>query len=494
MPALREYSQLLLNDHDSLQALPWLEQLHMLEPNNDTYTFQLGYLYYLSGDWQKAKSLFKGMLPHVTGQLRVQVLQALNAMASYLPYYQYHGTVEWFATGSQKERALVGLPFITSMQVVSKTTTSKMPKTNPLDSFYLLKTKDDNAAHSVIQQIIIRQPNNIQALKEAAYLAVRQGHRSEAINYFTRVYHLTYQPDIAMQLAYLYDQINDKPRAYQYFKLATAGHDKVLALSAKNALTNLRGLQTKALSSPYFSELFFSPFSQTRFGLTVVPLYVRLGMEQNNRLLTKEYVFFRRTRDNRSANLGELSQIFEDNVQITGVGGQLTPFKRLPMVGFVEVGEAYDLVYRNRNRWRGDLRAGLISYQEFGAAPAYFEKLKLSHHYYSNWYGDATYFSRYNNNVIGLLRTHQGIRLLQYHSSMLNVYATARVIADTERVFYNNVAEVGPGISFIPNNRFNLELRYERVNGVYLPAGGSFNPYGKYYINQFVQLLFYVKL
>ena len=72
------------------------------------------------------------------------------------------------------------------MQIVSETSTNQRAQpVNPLDGFYLLKTKDENAAHGLIKQIIIRQPHNVQALKEAGYLAVRQGHRSEAINYFT---------------------------------------------------------------------------------------------------------------------------------------------------------------------------------------------------------------------------------------------------------------------------------------------------------------------
>jgi hypothetical protein len=450
----------------------------------------------MSDDWQKSKLIFTNMLMHVTGQRRAQVLQALNLMASYLPHYQHYTTIELLRAVSNKESVLANPSMIKSTPIVSAPGNKKkaLPKTNSFDNYYFLKKNDEHAARQLITQLIHQQPNNIQALKEAGFLAIQQGHRSEAIDYFTRAYHSTYQPEIAMQLAYLYDQINDKPMAYQYFKLATEIPDKCLSLRAENALTNLRGMQTKALASPYFSEVFLSPFSQTRFGLTVVPFYWRLGIEQDNRFQTKEYLFFRRSKDNRSANLGELSQLYEDNVQITGVGGQFMPFKRLPIVGFVEVGEAYDLVYQNRNRWRGDLRSGFMYYQEFGASPAYFDRLTLSHHYYSNWYGDTTYFSRYNNNVIGVLRTRQGIRLLQYHSSMLNLYAAGRVIADTNRVFYNNIAEVGPGISFIPTNRFNLELRFEYVNGVYLPAGGSVNPYGKYYTNQVVQLLFYVKI
>jgi hypothetical protein len=95
--------------------------------------------------------------------------------------------------------------------------------------------------------------------------------------------------------------------------------------------------------------------------------------------------------------------------------------------------------------------------------------------------------------VIGLIRTHQGIRLFQYKSSMINLYLTGRVIEDTKRLFFNNIAEIGPGISIVPSNRFNVQLRLEQVNGMYLPAGATLNPYNKYYTNQLAQLLFYMK-
>lgn len=300
----------------------------------------------------------------------------------------------------------------------------------------------------------------------------------------------------SMQLGYYYDGLNDKPKAYSYFQQAAKSCDPVVKCSANAALTNLAGMQTKALPTPYFGEFFFNPFTQSRFGLTVRPMVARLGVEQANRYRTKEYVFFRRTDDNRSENLGQVSQIYEDDVEITGMGVQVTPLPRFqPLVGFFEAGIAYDLVYRDRDRYRSDFRGGLMYYQEFGKKPAYYGKLTASTDYYSNWYADMTYFSRYNNNVIGGIRTHQGIRLLQYHSSMINLYVVGRVLGDTQHVFYNNYAEVGPAIAFIPSNRWNLQLRFEHVNGMYLPASAiPANPYAKHYTNNILQLLFYVKL
>ena len=322
--------------------------------------------------------------------------------------------------------------------------------------------------HQVLRPSHASKPTSLWSLKQRGYVALKQGQLLNAIACFTQAYQLSHSPKIALQLAYLYDQVGNKPFACHYFALAAHSHDKSVSLKAEKALTNLSGSQTKALPPPYFAEVYFSPFSQSRFGLTVRPFIWRMGVEQENPFHPKEYVFFRRTDDNRSQNKGELSQIYEDNVQISGVGGQINPIPLLPVIGYVEAGAAYDLIYRDRDRWRGDLRGGLMYFQAFGAKPGYTDTMMLSNHYYSNWYADMTYFSRYNNNVIGLIRTHQGIRLLQYKSSMLNLYIVGRAMEDTRREFFNNIAEIGPGVSVIVSNRFNLQLQFEYINGVYL--------------------------
>lgn len=401
-----------------------------------------------------------------------------------------------------KKTAAKGYQLVTqSTQLIIAKPNNASKENLLLDEFYHLKKHNKKAAWILIKQIIQRYPHNLLALKEGGFLAIDEHHRADAIVYFKKAYDLSYKADLAMQLAYLYDepdsgseQLTDKYWAYHYFNLATKNTDKSLTLRAQNALTNLAGLQTKAFPSPFFSELFFDPLSQSRFGLTIRPFIGRIGIEQNNRFQTKTYFMLRQTQDNKSYNLGQLPQIYEDNVRITGVGAQISPFPSIPIVSFIEAGRAYDLVYRNRDRWRNDVRAGFMYYNELGAPPAYFERLQVNMKYYSTLYGDATYFSRYNNNIIATLKTHQGIRLAQYKSSMLNLYVSGRMIEDTRREFFNNIAELGPGIGFIPSNRYRVELRYEHINGMYLPAGRTRNPYAKYYINDIVQLFLYVKL
>lgn len=442
------------------------------DPYNHAALWQLAQLYFNHGDWQQAKPLLIRVASDGPINLQPQAKQMLAAMNSYVPYFAYQAMME----NLNKESPIL-------IQHFSSPTSRG------------LTAGSSALAKSVNPAVKPRQvANHVYTLKASGYAALAADKSTLALDYFTRAYQLTQAPEIAMQLGYLYDKAKNKPMAYHYFQQATHSSDRKQALCAEQALTNLAELQTKALPEPYYSETFFTPFSESRFGLTVRPLLIRLGMAQNDRLNTRQYLLMRRTDDNKSKNLGQISQIYEDDVQIMGVGTQFSPLPGIPMVTYAEAGEAYDLVYRARNRWRGDLRVGTMYYNQWGTLPSYYDKAWFSHAYFSDFYADVTYFSRYNNNVIGGVRTHQGIRFFQYHSSMINLYLTGRVIVDTKRLFYNNFAEIGPGIAWIPTNRFNFQLRFEHLNGAYLPAGAIANPYGQYYTNNLVQLLFYVKI
>ncbi|QLH43554.1 MAG: hypothetical protein HWD59_13180 [Coxiellaceae bacterium] len=67
-------------------------------------------------------------------------------------------------------------------------------------------------------------------------------------------------------------------------------------------------------------------------------------------------------------------------------------------------------------------------------------------------------------------------------------------MADTEQQYYNNTLEIGPGIVFVPTNRYNIAFRYEKSAGYYLPVNSpSVNPYGSHYHNTVVMLEIYMR-
>lgn len=495
LPALVELSEMFLDEENYREAIKLLERIHANAPGMSLYTYQLGYAYYKTGHWEKAKALFqKVMLNASEADWQLKARTGIHAMASFLPFYQDEAHVDWAEKKPLKQIGTANEPV--STRVLASPVVST-PKSKGLSHFYALRYLHKKRAFTYIQRYLMHHPLDATALKEAGYLALSLHQRALAIDYLTRAYVITHESKLAMQLAYLYNDAGENKLAYRYFEWVTyAKADQSSTLDAENAMTKLRGQQTKLLPSPYFGEFFAMPFTQTRFGLTVTQFIERLGVEQENAWRTREYIFSQTTDDNQSkaASLGQISQIFEDDVQIVGVGAQMSPLKNIPLIVYGEMGAAYDLVYRDRPRWRSDFRGGYMYYQEAGKTPAYYPEPRWSLDYYSLYYNDLTYFSRYQNNVIGVARSHQGIRLLQYKSSIVNVYARGLMVYDVQRLFYNNYAEIGPSIGFIPSNRYNLEVRYDLIRGVYLPAGATPNPYGKYYNNQLLQLLLYVKL
>ena len=106
LPALRELSQWYLNDHNLQAALPLLQRLHILLPENTTYAYQLAYVFYERGMWSDAVLLFSSLAQHTTGHLKTQAELALKAMDSYLPYYNYSASVDNLSASGQEHQSL----------------------------------------------------------------------------------------------------------------------------------------------------------------------------------------------------------------------------------------------------------------------------------------------------------------------------------------------------------------------------------------------------
>lgn len=474
--ALMELSQWLMQEEKHEEAIPHLTKLTELLPHETQYRFQLAHAHRQVGDWERAQAIFFELLDESSEFWQERTKASLKAMHSYIPNYKDWVSARFIAHDNWQKQ------------------TDEKSADYHMNQFYALKRKQHPKARHYIEKITVKYPKHITALKEAGLLAIQEGRVPDAIDAFSRAYEISGDPELAMQLGYLYVAIGQNKQGYRYFNYATFTENKQLELLAQDAMTRLQGQQTKDLPDPYFGEFFFMPFSQSRFGITVSQFIARLGVEFPVFLAPRFYGFTRRTQDNKSANLGELTELFEDNVWVTGMGSMIFPFKKIPTFFYVEGGAARDLIDQGRERWRPDLRAGMMYYQEFGKMPSYYDKPKYSLDYYSIWYAEATYFSRYDNNVIASIRTHQGIRLFQYKSTMLNLFIRGRVIEDTNRDFFNNFAELGPALGIVPSNRYNFEIHFDYINGVYLPAGGKErNPYAKTYSNKRVLLLAYVK-
>lgn len=354
-----------------------------------------------------------------------------------------------------------------------------------LNQFYQNRLDNKAQAWAAINKLLLLYPNDLVALKEAGYYALGQNLKELSIDYFSRAYAVSHDPYLALQTGYILSSINRNKEAYEYFYLATKTKDLDERLKAEIALSNLRGIQTRLLPDRFFANIMYDPFYQSRFKLGIFPLIARAGYILSPEYNLSIYLSYRRTQDNRSNAANVLPQIYQDDAAITAIGMAVAPFKSFPIMGFVEAGKAVDLIYRNRSRWRNDFRIGLAYYNDWGREARYTFKHTIPLKFNADLYGDCVYYSRYIN-TIATLRARPGIEIWRFGATSLNVYWKAFISEDRNRVYYNNILETGPSISFTPSDRYNLTFRYENLRGFYLPSGGQAkNPYSSTYHNNY---------
>ena len=521
IPALKELSSIYMEEGNFSAAVPIFERLSSLRPYNEQYMKQLLYLYYHTGEVQKAKKILGQLYQHqhatyqskltrfleemgyraIREKANIQALNLLLQAYRLIPSEKLALQIGHLYRTIDKDKALhyFSLAKKSRDREIQQQATVNYQQLNSeqnqqlLTEFYQKKELGKDKGWQKLKKIILKDKKNVSALKEAGYIAIKNRQYKKAIKYFSKAYQRSHESRCAMQLGYLYSEQHQYHLAIYYFEQAAKSSNQQLVLQAKRAITNLSGFYTKVLPEPYFADFYFNPFLQSRFGLAVAPLVSRVGLQRLAGFQQKLYFFFRQTQDNLSMSNVVISQIYEDNVRILGVGMQTRVFPTLPLFAFVESGAAADLINRNRNQWRFDFRGGLTYYSQWGARQFYYPKPTFMQHFFSTLYGNVTYFNRYNN-LIATVQSQQGVYLFEHKNTMVNAYFLEHFLIDSKREYFNNLIEFGPGLSFIPSNKFNFQFRFEYLKGIYLPAGASVNPYGKQYTNKLFKLLFYVQI
>ncbi|QLH43553.1 MAG: hypothetical protein HWD59_13175 [Coxiellaceae bacterium] len=230
-----------------------------------------------------------------------------------------------------------------------------------LNQFYQIKDINPEKAKLILLKILTREPDNVTALKELGYLYLQENDNENAYAVFKQVYAITHDYPIAAQLGYIADKLNYQHQAYKYFATASHTSDPKLKLISNNAMTNLAGWNTRFLPDPYFIDYYFSPLYFSRFDLGIFPLNARIGVYLDQHHQVELYGGMRATRDDRTSGSAISPQIYEDNVAVFSIGSRYQPFRRIPVSFYGEIGRGYDLIYRFRDRWRSDIRGGLLS-------------------------------------------------------------------------------------------------------------------------------------
>lgn len=348
--------------------------------------------------------------------------------------------------------------------------------------FALVSNQQHEAAVNALNEALRLEPTNLVARSQLGYLLIRLDRMREAIDIFLTVQErepLNFH--YKLQLGYLYDGINNKQKAREWFLSASAAPDPAIRQKAQEALKNLAPVLF-AHRWIWANEIYAAPFYQSRFDNFITPVILRSGLVLSAKSGLEVYGSARLTRDTRST-AGGAPQIFSDNFAVAAVGLRGRPFKNA-LTFYGEAGLALNLMpnLRSTVRARSDYRAGTYFSHLWGkrtATPA----LAFPFNPVGEVYFDVSYYSRFRHNVIGYLQVRQGMRVLQYKETALEVYGRSNLVKDTGRDYYNNLAEFGAGAGFTPWRSAGFKLTAEYLRGRYfgLHRPNEPNPYRSTY-------------
>lgn len=341
----------------------------------------------------------------------------------------------------------------------------------------------------------IKDSNKTSILLELGYCTLANNELRVALDYFLRAQQL--DPTnyfLANQIGFIENKLDENKKAYAQFKLASQSKDEKISSVAKTAMINLSDYKFNIFPPPWFFELYTEPYYYSRFNDTIYPLESRFGVELGKNKQYRLYLSYRRTTDTQSQSSGEAPQIYNDNVEVFAVGARYFPIVRQPLFLYFEYGLAHNLIYQAAYPdTEQDYRGGVVYSNYWGSARDYHQHFFVSKKPWADFYGNVSYYSRYQN-MIGQLTGRAGISLFSWRYSTLSPYVKAQTFFDSQRLFYNNIVEYGPGVIFQPYRLINLAFSFEHLFGTYLPVPNSTNPYGAHYQTNIVRLQFYIKL
>ncbi len=368
-----------------------------------------------------------------------------------------------------------------------------------MDQYYKLKKTNPDQALILIIQITRKYPQNADAQAEYGYLLLDKKRYKEALTCFQIVEQLKPNDyDIKLQIAYIYNDLQQNKKAFFKFQeVANYSPKPKQVQEARESMISLGGSQTKLLPNPFFADIYLDPYHQTRFNDGIFDSQVRFGIQLSKYFqgYGKVYLNGDTASSPGSAALGAAPAEYNDNGVIYDAGLRLTPYQDAPFFFYVEGGTAYNyyLTQNLTRRWTGDFRVGSELYQTWGMKPEYAPRPKFPFKHIGNIYGELTYYSRYDNDWILQLRVRDGVRAFEYGYSALDLFIQVEGFGDTQREFYNNIVDYGPGITFIPDVRVGLAFRVRYLLNNYIPVRSPQpNPYRPNYNNFIVETELYM--
>ena len=386
-----------------------------------------------------------------------------------------------FFWGSILSTLTVYVPVISHAQV-----TDYAPG-NPIydhwDQFYKIEQTQPEHAEKILIELKQLTPQDIKVWKNLTYLQIRLNKPDDAIQSVRQAEQLAPQDEqLKLQEAYLLNQQKRNNEALDIFKTLSSSSDVEIASKAQQAVHNLSGSTVKST----FKDIYFAPSYESRYKDAIFPLKMRYGKNLEGGR-AQVYGFVNLNRDTQSKG-GVRPEIIDENAVTAGVGANYQPWTSLPIRAYLEVGGSYDLIDRNRDKFRESVVGGLTGYQEWSTHPAV-EQRTIWNDYFTDLYGNVASYSREDYNVIADLRLRSGFNLYRGEAGTVQAYAKLHGLADSKNENYNNLFEYGAGVAWQPFNYMPVKLRIERLYGHYF-NGALFDGTDSYN-NTRTELVFY---
>ena len=138
-----------------------------------------------------------------------------------------------------------------------------------------------------------------------------------------------------------------------------------------------------------------------------------------------------------------------------------------------------------------DWRCGLILWHGWDPG-GWMPKKRLPLSPWSEVYADANYLDKDDQNIVYYIEGKMGLQLLRWHQTRLDLYGVIYAYYDKNGDFWNNHAEVAPGIRFTPWSAIDLNVRLEYLYGAYYDRSGRYeNPYARSFEDVRIGLFFW---
>ena len=219
-----------------------------------------------------------------------------------------------------------------------------------------------------------------------------------------------------------------------------------------------------------YVDVYAAPLYLARFSDAIVSAQAQLHHRLRATSKVTAYLGAALTKDSRSSG-GNLPAIFSDNFATAGVGIAVQPsaFSILR----AEANLAFNLVQSAEHPDPAE-----SDFRVLGAVSRRWERPNART--FVEVYASAGYYSRYRDNGIAYLQLRGGRRLSS--TAPLYGYLRLNLTKDTNKDFYNNAAEAGPGLEWRAGGPLNVSARAEYLVGVYFGIEGREpNPYGPSY-------------